>query len=205
MQVDKTNTRDTIFKTAVVLFSRKGYHGTSVRDIAREVGIKESSLYNHFNGKEAILDGILAYQMDVFDKAVHALDALKSTDVDDLTDPVEFWMAGTREFLKYMDPTSGLISRILINEMYLNQKCREFYLDTMTKARKDLVKALFSEMRKKEMIRDCGIEMTADHYVYLLQGLEIEHTLRELDGEDPGVLKNELIGHITLFIQGLAQ
>lgn len=203
--MEHTNTKDALFRTAVELFARKGYHGTSVRDIAREVGIKESSVYNHFTSKEAILDAALEYQLNVFTQAVRALDGLKETSVDNITDPVEFWMAGTAEFLKYLDETSSAISRLLVNEMYLNAKCRTFYLETLLKVRKDLTAAIFTEMRRKNLIRDCDITQTAAQYVYLLQGLEIEQTLRLLEGESAETLQKELIGHIGLFIASLGK
>lgn len=38
-----------------MLFYEKGYHGTSMREIADAVGIKAGSLYNHFAGKQEIL------------------------------------------------------------------------------------------------------------------------------------------------------
>ena len=44
----KTQTKDKIFDTALDLFSKKGYDSVSVRTIASEVGIKESSIYNHY-------------------------------------------------------------------------------------------------------------------------------------------------------------
>jgi AcrR family transcriptional regulator len=50
-----TPTRERILDVALTLFSRDGYDGASVRDIARQVGIRESSLYNHFASKAAIL------------------------------------------------------------------------------------------------------------------------------------------------------
>jgi len=48
-------TRERILDAALTLFSRDGYEGASVREIARQVGIRESSLYNHFAGKAEIL------------------------------------------------------------------------------------------------------------------------------------------------------
>ncbi len=53
------NTRDKILREALTLFSSRGYDAVSVRDIARAVGIKESSLYNHFKNKQDIFDTIL--------------------------------------------------------------------------------------------------------------------------------------------------
>lgn len=54
-------TKEKILDTALELFSRHGYDGASVRDIARAVGIRESSLYNHFPSKRALFDGIVDF------------------------------------------------------------------------------------------------------------------------------------------------
>jgi AcrR family transcriptional regulator len=53
------STRDRILAAALELFSQHGYAGTSVRELARRVGIRESSLYNHFESKAAILDALM--------------------------------------------------------------------------------------------------------------------------------------------------
>jgi AcrR family transcriptional regulator len=44
---------------ALTLFSTKGYKAVSVRHIASDVGIKASSLYNHFENKQEILDELI--------------------------------------------------------------------------------------------------------------------------------------------------
>lgn len=51
--------KDQIIKTAARLFSRQGYHATSVRDLARELDLKGASLYSHISGKEDVLWHIL--------------------------------------------------------------------------------------------------------------------------------------------------
>jgi AcrR family transcriptional regulator len=48
-------TVDEIRRVALKMFAAKGYDGTSIRDIAESVGIRGSSMYNHFPSKEAIL------------------------------------------------------------------------------------------------------------------------------------------------------
>lgn len=62
----KTQTKDKIFDTALDLFSKKGYDSVSVRTIASEVGIKESSIYNHYSSKKDILMSILNYFEEYF-------------------------------------------------------------------------------------------------------------------------------------------
>src|SRR5439155_11666267 len=53
-------TRELILDTAERLFAARGVDGVAVRDLAREMGITASSLYNHFPGKRALYDAVLA-------------------------------------------------------------------------------------------------------------------------------------------------
>ena len=52
-------TRERIVDEALTLFSIKGFKGTSVKNIADAVGIKDSSLYKHFKSKREIFDTIV--------------------------------------------------------------------------------------------------------------------------------------------------
>ncbi len=54
------DTKGALLRAALGLFAEKGYEGTSVRAIARAVGLSESVLYAHFDGKRAIFDAVLA-------------------------------------------------------------------------------------------------------------------------------------------------
>lgn len=54
------STREKIIDASIELFSIRGYADTSIRDIAKKVGIKTSTIYYHFESKEAILSLILS-------------------------------------------------------------------------------------------------------------------------------------------------
>jgi AcrR family transcriptional regulator len=55
------STREKILNESLELFAENGYHGTSMREIAKAVGIKGSSIYNHFSGKEEIFSELFNY------------------------------------------------------------------------------------------------------------------------------------------------
>jgi len=52
-------TREAILDAAERLFSAHGVDGVAVRDLARELGLTASSLYNHFPGKQALYEAVL--------------------------------------------------------------------------------------------------------------------------------------------------
>ena len=53
-------TNDKILDAAILLFSERGYEGTSMKQIAQSVGLTESAIYRHFKGKEDLLAEIIA-------------------------------------------------------------------------------------------------------------------------------------------------
>lgn len=59
-KADASDTKTILQHAALRLFAQKGYAGTSIRAIAREVGLSESVLYAHFASKQAIFDAVLA-------------------------------------------------------------------------------------------------------------------------------------------------
>jgi AcrR family transcriptional regulator len=76
------------------LFSSVGYDGTSMRDIAGDVGIKPASLYAHFPSKEEILWHIIS-------RATLALEELQDEAMSKLTHPVERFRAFIRNHALY--------------------------------------------------------------------------------------------------------
>ena len=51
--------RDQILATAVNLFSRNGFRGTTTKEIARAAGVSEAMVFRHFATKEALYGAIL--------------------------------------------------------------------------------------------------------------------------------------------------
>ena len=56
----RIDTREEILRAASSLFFERGYGGTSTRDIAEAVGIRQPSLFHHFASKRAIMDELFA-------------------------------------------------------------------------------------------------------------------------------------------------
>jgi AcrR family transcriptional regulator len=55
----KRTTRDKLMDAAEKLFARRGYHGTSLRDITGAVGVDVALVNYHFGGKKQLLEAVL--------------------------------------------------------------------------------------------------------------------------------------------------
>lgn len=118
------DTRERIMDTALSMFAVSGYEAVSIRDICREVGIKESSVYYHFKSKRDILDSLLHR----FDSHVNALLGIfQSASVTGETTLNFDWM-DTYFFDKYLlDPFCNKLMRLLMIEQFHDEKIREAY------------------------------------------------------------------------------
>lgn len=76
------DTKAELMRAALNLFAAHGYDGTSVRAIARAVGLSESVLYAHFDSKRAIFEAVLAQ--------LGPLSAIGLLAADDPDDPPAF-------------------------------------------------------------------------------------------------------------------
>jgi hypothetical protein len=73
------DTKQRILEKSLELFASKGYDAVSVGEIAKAVGVKAPSLYNHFASKQAIFDAIVEstaahYEKDTDEISIHVQD-----------------------------------------------------------------------------------------------------------------------------------
>lgn len=116
-------TRSRILSAAIPLFAGRGYAGTSMRDIARAVGIKAASIYEHFPSKEQLLYEALIEVLGQFhDYVLEVLDADQSVD-EQLRHIVErhaVWQINFAEIAGAWDVLfdAQRISRVLSDDAY---------------------------------------------------------------------------------------
>ncbi|MDR1545985.1 MAG: TetR/AcrR family transcriptional regulator [Deltaproteobacteria bacterium] len=63
---DASKTKELIILESTIMFAKNGYWAVSVRDIANKIGIKPSSLYNHFSSKEALFEAVIKHAEDLY-------------------------------------------------------------------------------------------------------------------------------------------
>lgn len=81
MTSEKTATRrsrEDVIEAAARLFAERGYHGTSMRDLGRELGLLGSSLYSHVSSKEDLLVEVVELGASKFEASARR--AVESSD-----------------------------------------------------------------------------------------------------------------------------
>lgn len=120
-------TKEKIIEVSLGLFSRKGYSAVSIRDICKQVGIKESSVYYHFKNKQAIFDEILSRFQQ---KATDMMSCFTSAMIADLhTTGDNYYMEICNCFFeKYlMDNFCNKVMRLILMEQFNNEYAKEAY------------------------------------------------------------------------------
>ena len=148
VQADGRQRRQAILDAALALFADKGYFGTSLREIAGAVGVRESALYNYFASKDALFIALLEMTRQSAEEQLASLAAEPITDLRGLLEE--------------------LTSRILdwFSEPQQQQLFRVFMADGMRLAREgrlNLMERMMSGVRHfhvllARLIRDRGLE-----------------------------------------------
>ncbi|MDU7336613.1 MAG: TetR/AcrR family transcriptional regulator [Clostridium sp.] len=166
----KNETRDTkelILTVALKLFSEKGYDGVGIRDIAKEIGIRESALYKHYSGKQDIFSSILKdterrYQEEVstFIPPESMTNILSGeSDVRE-----ELFRISVTMFRFYLNGEYGSqLRRMLTMEQYRTSEASKFFRDIIIDNGLDYISGVFTHL-----IKD-GVYIDADPMIMALQ------------------------------------
>ena len=137
-------TRDRILDETLTLFAEYGYDGTSVEAIAERVGIKAPSLYNHFKGKEDILNALIdmaeARYEEFFgsDRQIGRLPESKEEFIQAAMRRVSFTMS---------DPMIRKMRKFLVREQFRNER----FAEITTKHQLDGVRNMYASIIKGMM------------------------------------------------------
>lgn len=172
-------TKDKIFDVSLDLFSQKGYDRVSIREIAREVGIRESSIYNHYKNKESILDAIIDYFKSELNQS-----SIPEEEGEDLIDkgPEVFFDIGAKTYIDRINtPEMEKIWRLISIETYHNDKMRDFFKKELLEEPLDIWENTFQTMIDKKMIKPVNPRTLAYEYFSFIIFLFFEYFVLKYD------------------------
>ena len=159
------NTKELILEEALKQFSKKGYDGTSMSDIAAPLGISKAALYKHFASKQQIFDRIIVESevkyKDFFEKlSVHLGNVknveLNKKDVDVYTGiSAEGLSENVLTFVCFSmgDEYSRQVRRMLTISQFQSKKLGETYTRRYVDAMLGYDEKLFEHLIKAGVIK----------------------------------------------------
>jgi AcrR family transcriptional regulator len=154
---DDKPTREKILEAAIDLFAERGYDGTSMRDIAGAVGIRESAIYKHYAGKDAILQAIFAYAEA---RIYTPLPPAQNTAGRDESSIFRDMLEGLPRFIM-ADPTLIKITRIMLTEMHHDRKLNEYVQGIYGERAHMYTETLFKKQMEEGKIQPCDARALA--------------------------------------------
>jgi AcrR family transcriptional regulator len=144
--------RNELTRQAARLFAQKGYHGTSIGEIAEALGVRKGSLYAHIDSKQDLLYETMAEGA----RAFHAgLDAIP----DELR-PVEKIRLALRSHLRVVADQLDVATVFVQEWRYLDGERRDEILEERRRY-EDRIRALFREGRELGELRSDLDDATA--------------------------------------------
>jgi AcrR family transcriptional regulator len=120
-----------IIQAAAQIFRKKGYHGTSMQDIADAVQLQKASLYHHVSGKQDILVTILDQALDLL------IDDMLQVARSDLS-PQDKVRLAMRTYVNRLTGDLDLATVLLMEHRSLDDTLRNVHID-----RRDRFEALW--------------------------------------------------------------
>lgn len=162
--------RNQILDAAAKVFAEKGFHPTTIKDIANEAGIAHGTIYNYFENKTALLLGIF--------------DRMKSSIIQEHVPPapdeIDF-----RTFIRtslYL-PLMGLknnnfaLFRIVVSEMMVNEELRTLYYKQILEPTLSLAETYFQERAAKWGRSREDVQLTIRAISGMILGLTMEYIM----------------------------
>ena len=183
------NNKEKIFQVSIELFSKYGFDGVSVRQIAGEVGIKESSIYNHYQSKESILESILSYYInEMLKEEAPVMQPKENLNMDF----DHFYKEGSNRFISKLSEEKMMkITRIFLVESYHNEKIKKFVKEAIIGYAINGWEDLFNLMKEMNFIKkDADIKQLAESFYYYGLFLLYEHFIINYPEDDEEFLKD---------------
>lgn len=184
------------------LFAKNGYDGVSMRQIAENAGIKESSLYNHFKSKADILENL-------FDEFITLVPRTRPSDEE--IDRMLMLMEPEEVFKNIIFHVGGSVNRTQVNtsmiinfEKFRNPRAAEMYYKYVVKEPADYYERLINKMIERKMVKPVDARIFAEQYNYVSIALTKEYVMAQYGLADVHSVVGYMIKTLKFFCSLMA-
>ncbi len=191
-----SKTKDKILKQSLKLFSTKGYKATTVRDIAGAIGVKQSALYNHFKNKDEILETLISNLTS--SAIVTIFDDKESQELHKQGKSLLMSIATTFKLIGFDGENEALL-KLLMQEIYRNERIREIYNEHFYQENVKKLSGLFFAMMQDETIKSSDPLLLANEFFAPLFFYQMQVSLLKLDKKSTSSVVSLFEKHVDMF------
>ena len=145
--------RSELTREAARLFAEKGYHGTSIGDLAEAMGVQKASLYHHIESKADLLWDVARDGAEAFHAALD--------EVPETLRPVEKIRAALRAHLRVVAEQLDIATVFVREWRYLDGERRDEFLAERRRY-EERIRALFRDgVEQSELRTDLDVTVAA--------------------------------------------
>lgn len=146
--------REQIVLAAINLFAKKGFHKTTLRNLAEQTGLSQASIYDYVGSKEDIF--FLIHEL----AASSAMEAMKKS-LEQVADPLQKLRRMIRAEFSTMDKLADAIM-LMYQEGHILTKPLLKSLLKKERAHLEVIESILDECLNKGVIRSCNVRVVAN-------------------------------------------
>jgi AcrR family transcriptional regulator len=191
---DKAERRLDILAAAKRVFADKGYHATTIADIARAAGLSYGSIYWYYDSKESLFHELMAVEATALQEYID--DAVRQTPATPLGDAP--FRAAVRATFEFYDADKALV-KLLFRDAYALGERFEEHLFQIYEGFIAKTEAIVVAAQRKGVVVEGPSRMIA-FSIAALVGQIAHRRLVDDDGLEPAVVADFIV---SLLLNGL--
>lgn len=143
------DTKEKILEAALDVFSKDGYAGANISDIAAQVGIVKSALYRHFDSKAALWNALLDRMDAYYKERFGSVDTLPP-----IPQSTQELLALTERMLRFTMYDEKIIAcrKLLVTEQYRDEKAQRLVGEHFSDGLEALFTVIFGKMAEQGLL-----------------------------------------------------
>ncbi len=195
------DTKERILAAALDLFSQNGYAGTNVRELTAALGMVKSSIYKHFESKEALWDALLDAMIAYYDAHFGSSEHLPP-----VPETLEALVAMTMRMVDFTVHDESVIKtrKLLTIEQFRDARARGLATKHFLTGLREMFTPIFAGMMDRGLLRRDDPAMLAFAYTAPISAL-IRLCDREPEKTDDAIAQIEAFSRHFVQVYGVTE
>ncbi|MNO37855.1 Fatty acid metabolism regulator protein [compost metagenome] len=166
-------TKNKLKEVAMRLFGEKGYEGTALSEIAKEVGVKTPAIYAFFENKEDLFMTVFREAMLSYNTYIQELS--EDQKVLSAKESLRGILSRQYQFYQQSPEASKIVLRyVVFPPVFLKETIEEAFLASDAILTK-IIEEFISKGMEEGVIRDQSVQLLVDAFLNLMDGLSMQY------------------------------